>query len=286
MTDPFEEQLRSTFRQVAQQTTTSHDLGMPPPSPRPSRSRRLVATGALTLMALVGVGVLVANRDDSPQTVRAAAGDETPTSTTRPSIGAALASMCDNTSGVTLPPRLGELQSMMGKLCAGGGLAAANPLAACGVDAGALRDMLAPVLADLGPQLYQLKALFAEFEPRIRAITDDPATKAKIDAALPLLRSRVEALSDPANRPDFSDPAVRQKLIDDLKAGLAPLTSDPALKATVDALSNDLRTRLEALGATPEAQALKEKLEAYANDPALKDQADALAKKLAACFPR
>ena len=29
MNDPFEDQLRSTFRQVAQQTTTSHDLGLP-----------------------------------------------------------------------------------------------------------------------------------------------------------------------------------------------------------------------------------------------------------------
>ncbi|MEO8694791.1 MAG: hypothetical protein ABI658_14795 [Acidimicrobiales bacterium] len=288
MTDPFEEQLRSTFRQVAQQTTTTHDLGLPGPLPRPARSRRLVATGALALMALIGVGVLVATRDDAPQTVQAAAGDETPTSssTTRPSIGAALAGMCDSTAGVTLPPRLSELQSMMGRLCAGGGLAAANPFAACGIDAGALRDMLGPVLGDLGPQLDQLKALFAEFEPRIRAITDDPATKAKIESALPLLRQRVEALSDPANRPDLSDPTARQKLLDELKAGMAPLTNDPALKAKVDALANDLRTRLETLAATPEAQALQEKLKAYGTDPALKDQADALAKKLAACFPR
>ena len=34
MNEPFEEQLRSTFRQVAQQTTTTHDVGLPPPSPR------------------------------------------------------------------------------------------------------------------------------------------------------------------------------------------------------------------------------------------------------------
>jgi hypothetical protein len=286
MTDPFEEQLRSTFRQVAQQTTTTHDLGLPAPAPRPARSRRLLATGALALMELIGVGVLVASRDDAPQTVQAAAGDETPTSTSRPSIGAALAGMCDNASGVTLPPRLSELQSMMGKLCAGGGLAAANPFAACGIDGSALRDMFAPLLSDLGPQLDQLKALYAEFEPRIRAITDDPATKAKIEAALPLLRQRVEVWSDPANRPDLSDPAVRQKLLDDLKAGMAPITSDPVLKAKIDALANDLRTRLEALAATPEVQALQEKLKAYATDPALKEQADSLAKKLADCFPK
>lgn len=290
MSDPFEEQLRSTMRQVAQQTTTTHDVGLPPPSPRPTRSRRLIATGALTLMALVGVGLLVASRDNDPQTVRAAAGDETPTPTTLPSLGAALASMCDNPSSVTLPPRLGDaqsaIQSMVGKLCAGGGLAAANPLAGCGIDAGALRDLFAPLMTDLGPQLDHLEALVAEFEPRIRAITDDPATKAKIEAALPLLRARVESLADPANRPDLDDPAVRQKLLDELKAGFAPLVSDPATKAKVDALANDLRSRLEALAATPEVQALQERLEGYANDPALKAQADALAQKLAACFPR
>jgi hypothetical protein len=222
--------------------------------------------------------------------VRAAAGDETPTPTTLPSIGAALASMCENPSSVTLPPRLGDasgaLQSMIGKLCAGGGLAAANPLAGCGIDAGALGDLFAPVMADLGPQLDQLKALVAEFEPRIRAITDDPATKAKIEAALPLLRARVEALADPANRPDLSDPAVRQKLLDELKAGFAPLADDAELKAKVDALANELRSRLEGLAATPEVQALQEKLKGYANDPSLKAQADALAQKLAACFPR
>src|SRR5687767_11067024 len=124
MNDPFEEQLRSTMRQVAQQTTTSHDLGMPAPSPRPSRSRRLVATAALTLMALVGVGVLVATRDDGPHTVTAAADDEdTATSTTRPTIGAVLANMC----GATRPPS--AMQEMIDKVCAGGSIAAANPFA-------------------------------------------------------------------------------------------------------------------------------------------------------------
>ena len=281
MNDPFEEQLRSTMRQVAQQTTTSHDLGMPAPSPRPSRSRRLVATAALTLMALVGVGVLVATRDDGPHTVTAAADDEdTATSTTRPSIGAALANMC----GATRPPS--AMQEMIDKVCAGGSIAAANPFAACGIDTGALRDLFAPVMADLGPTLEQLKALIAEFEPRIRAITDDPATKAKVEAVLPLLHQRLEGLADPATRPDFSDPAVRQKLLDDLKSTLEPLSSDATLKAKVEALADELRPRLEALAATPEAQALKEKLEGYANDPALKTQAEALLEKLAACFPR
>ena len=73
MTDPFEDQLRSTFRQVAQQTTTSHDLGVPgpAPAPRPSRSRRLIATSALSVLALVGGGVFLATRDNGgPQTVQ------------------------------------------------------------------------------------------------------------------------------------------------------------------------------------------------------------------------
>ena len=281
MNDPFEEQLRSTMRQVAQQTTTSHDLGMPAPSPRPSHSRRLVATAALTLMALVGVGVLVATRDDGPHTVTAAADEETATSTTRPSIGAALANVCANSSGATAAPS--AMQAMMDKLCAGGGLAAVNPLAACGIEAGAFGDLLAPVLADLGPLLTQLKAVFTEFEPRIRAITDDPATKAKIEAVLPQLRSRFEGLADPANRPDLSDPAVRQKLLDDLKATLEPLSSDAALKAKVEALANELRPRLEALAESPDAEAFKSKIEALGSTPALREQVDALVEKLAAC---
>jgi hypothetical protein len=290
MNDPFEEQLRSTMRQVAQQTTTSHDLGMPAPSPRPSRSRRLVVTAALTLMALVGVGLLVVSRDDGPDTVSASAGDDTATATTRPSIGAALANVCANSSSVTAAPGRGDgpaaLQAIIKEVCAGGSIAAANPFAACAADAGALRDLFAPVIADLGPTLEQLEALVAEFEPRVRAITDDPATKAKIEAVLPLLHQRLEALADSTNGPDFSDPAVRQKLLDDLKATLEPLSSDAALKAKVEALADDLGPRLEALAATPEAQALKEKLEGYAADPALKDQAEALLEKFAACFPR
>ena len=289
MNDPFEEQLRSTMRQVAQQTTTSHDLGLPAPSPRPSRPRRLVVTGALALMALVGVGLLVATRDDGPNTVSAAAGDDSATPTTLPSIGAALANICSNSSSITLPPGRGDAaaaQAIIGKLCAGGSLAATNPFAGCGIDSGALRDLFAPVMADLAPLLEQVKAVFAEFEPRIRAITDDPATKAKIEAVLPDLRKQLEGLADPANRPDFSDPAARQKLIDQLKATLEPLSSDAALKAKVEPLANDLYERLEALADTPEGQALQEKLKGYATDPALKDQAQALLEKLAACFPR
>ena len=287
MNDPFEDQLRSTFRQVAQQTTTSHDLGLPTPVPRPSRSRRLLATGALSLLALVGGGVFLATRDDGgTQTVRAAAGDSTAApETTLPSIGSALANVCSNASSVTLPPRLGEaqsaIQSMIGKLCANGGLAAANPLAACGIDTGSIRDLLVPLMSAIGPQLDQLKAVIAEFEPRVRAITDDPATKAKLEAAGALLRQRLEALADPANRPDLSDPAVRQKLLDDLKADLAPLVTDTALRAKVDALANDLRTRLEALAATPDGQVLQDKLKAFGTSP----QLQALADQLAGCLP-
>ena len=281
MKDPFEEQLRSTFRQVAQQTTTTHDLGMPPPSPRPSRSRRLIATGALSLLALVGVGALVVTRDDGAQTVRAASGDSaTAPETTVPSIGAALANACSGTR----PP--GALQELIDKVCAGGGLSAVNPLAACGIEAGALRDLLAPVMTDLGPVLDQLKAVMTEFEPRIRALTDDPATKAKIEAALPLLRERFERLADPANRPDLSDPAARQKLLDDLKAGFAPLTNDTELKAKFDAIANDLRARLEALAETPDIQAFTAKIEALGSNSALREQAEALFEKLEACKPR
>src|SRR5689334_24306972 len=110
MSDPFEDPLRSTFRQVAQQTTTSHDLGVPAPAPRPSRSRRLVATSALSVLALVGGGVFLATRDDGgAQTVQAAAGDATSApETTMPSITSALANICSNASGVTLPPKLAD----------------------------------------------------------------------------------------------------------------------------------------------------------------------------------
>jgi hypothetical protein len=285
MNDPFEEQLRSTFRQVAQQTTTTHDLGVPGPSPRPSRSRRLIVTGALSVLALVGVGALVVTRDDGTQTVRAAAGDSaTAPETTVPSIGAALANACANSSGATSTPP--AMQAMMDKLCSGGGLASLNPLAACGIEAGAFGDLLAPVMADLGPLLAQLKAVFADFEPRIKAITDDPATKAKIEAALPQLRSRLEGLADPTNRPDLSDPAARQKLLDDLKAGVAPLSTDAELKAKFEAIANDLRTRLEGLADTPEAQAAKEKLETLGSNPDLRAKAEALAEKLKGCKPR
>jgi hypothetical protein len=288
MSDPFEDQLRSTFRQVAQQTTTSHDLGAPAPAPRPSRSRRLMATSALSVLALVGGGAFLATRDNGgPQTVQAAAGDATSgPETTAPSMASALANMCSSASGVTLPPKLADgqaaLQGIIGKVCAGGSLMSANPFAACGIDAGSLRDMLAPVMSDLGPQLAALKAMVAEFEPRIHAITDDPATKAKLDAAEATLRQRLESLSDPANRPDLSDPAVRQQLFDEVKADLAPLSSDPALKAKVDALATDLKARLEAFAASPDGQALKNNLQ----NGALKDQATALAEKLKACLPK
>ena len=291
MNDPFEDQLRSTFRQVAQQTTTTHDLGMPAPPPRPSRSRRLIATGALSVLALGGGGVFLATRGDGgTQTVQAAAGDTTSApETTMPSIGSALANVCSNASSVTLPPRLGDaqsaIQSMLGKVCSGGGLAALNPLASCGVDAGSLRDLLTPLVTDLGPQLDQLKAIVTEFEPRIRAITDDPATKAKLDAVGTVLRDRLEGLADPATRPDFTDPAVRQKLLDDLKADLAPLTTDAAVRAKVDSLANDLRARLEAFAASSDGQALQDKIKGFATDPALQAQAKALADKIAACLP-
>jgi hypothetical protein len=277
MNDPLEDQLRSTFRQVAQQTTTSHDLGVPPPAPRPSHSRRLMATAALSVLALVGGGAFLATRDDGgPQTV-VAAGDDTATDPeTTPSLGAALANMCT----ATRPPS--AMQEMIDKVCAGGNLASANPLAACGIDLSSIRDLLAPVMTDVGPQLEQLKALFAEFEPRIRAITDDPATKAKLEAAGDLLRERLEGLADPATRPDLSDPAARQKLFDDLKGDLEPLASDTALRDKVEALANELYERLEALANTPEVQALREKVEGLSQS----DQAKDLAEKLKACFPK
>ena len=286
MSDPFEDQLRSTFRQVAQQTTTSHDLGVPAPAPRPSRSRRLVATSALSVLALVGGGAFLATRDDNaPQTVQAAAGDATSgPETTMPSMAAALANMCANAPDISLPPKLADgqaaLQGMLGKVCAGGSLMSANPFAACGVDASSLRDLLAPLMSDLGPQLEQLKAIFADFEPRIRAITDDPAMKTKLDAAKAALQSRLEGLSDPAT---LSDPAVRQKLYDDLESDLAPLTSDPALKAKVEALADDLKARLDAFAASPDGQALKDK---FGDGSALKAQAEALAEKLKGCLPK
>ena len=138
----------------------------------------------------------------------------------------------------------------------GGSLAALNPLANCGIDVGTFRDLFAPVMADLAPQLDQLKAIVAEFEPRIRAITDDPATKAKIEAALPQFRARLEGLADPTTSvPDIErSGSAQQKLVDELKADLEPLTSDAALRAKFDAVGNDLRARLEALAATPDAK--------------------------------
>ena len=175
-----------------------------------------------------------------------------------------------------------KFQGFIEKVCVSGSLASANPLAACGIDLSSIRDLLAPVMTDLGPQLDQLKALFAEFEPRIRAITDDPATKAKLEAAGDLLRERLEGLADPATRSDLSDPAARQKLFDDLKADLEPLASDTALRDKVEALANELYERLEALADTPEVQALREKVEGLSQS----DQAKDLAEKLKACFPK
>ena len=279
MNDPLEDQLRSTFRQVAQQTTTSHDLGVPPPAPRPSHSRRLVATAALSVLALVGGGAFLATRDDNGAHTVVAAGDDTtaPEAETKtPSLGAALANMCT----ATRPPS--AMQQAIDKVCSGGGLAAANPFAACGVDLNSFRDLFGPVMRDLAPQLEQLKALFAEFEPRIRAITDDPATKAKLEAAGERLRERLEGLGDPSTRPDLSDPAARQKLFDDLKADLEPLASDTALRAKVEALANDLYERLEALANTTDGQALREKIESLSQS----DQAKALTDKLKACLPK
>jgi predicted component of type VI protein secretion system len=178
------------------------------------------------------------------------------------------------------------MQELMDKVCAGGGLAAVNPLAACGIEAGAIGDLLGPLMADLEPMLAQLKAVFAEFEPRIRAITDDPATKAKIEAALPQLRARLEGLADPTNRPDLSDPAVRQRLLDDLEAAFAPLADDAELKAKFEAIGNDLRARLEGLADTPDAQALKSKIEVFGSDTAFRAQAEALFERLEDCKPR
>jgi hypothetical protein len=289
MNDPLEDRLRTTLRQAAQQTTTTHDIGLPPPSARPARSRRLAVTAALTALALVGVGALVASRDDGPQTVQAAAGDEadTPGTTVGPA-NPMMALFCSNAPQMTLPPRLAdkqaEIQSAIGDFCANGGAngLAGTAYAACAIDPGSIRDLLGPLLADLGPQIEQLKAIAEEFEPRIRAITDDPATKARIEAQLAPLRERLEGLADPANRPDLSDPAARQKLFDELKADLEPLANDTELRPKFDAIADDLRERLEELAATPEVQALKDRLQGFAQS----GEAKALADKLADCVPR
>ena len=289
MNDPLEDQLRSTLRQAAQQTTTTHDIGLPPPSPspRPSRSRRIVVTAALTALALVGVGALVAARDDGPQTVQAAAGDEADASgatspeTTMPSLRDAMNFLCANAERLAPPSAANEPSTSPDHLCEGiaGSNLAGTAYAACAVS---LRDLFGPLFDDLGPQLDQLEAIFEEFEPRIRAITDDPATKAKIEAQLAPLRERLEGLADPANRPDLRDPATRQQLFDDLKADLEPLASDAELRAKVDAIANDLKARLETLANSPEVQALGEKLKELAES----DQAKALGDKLAECLPR
>jgi hypothetical protein len=288
MNDPIEERLRATLRQAAQQTTTSHDIGMPPPVPRPGRSRRILVTAALTSLALVGVGALVASRDDDPDTVQAAAGDQTDAPDTSSSGRPSMSALCANAPKLTLPPRLAdkqdELESAIGDWCANGGAGglAGTAFAACGVELGSLRDLFAPLVDELGPQIDQLKAIFEEFEPRFRAITDDPATKAKIEAGLAPLRERLESLADPANRPDLSDPAARQQLFDQLQADLEPLTSDGALRAQIDPLVEELGTRLESLAASPEVQALKDKLHGLLQSA----EAKALGEKLAACFPR
>jgi hypothetical protein len=288
MNDPLEDQLRSTLRQAAQQTTTTHDIGLPSPSPRPSRSRRLVVTAALTAFALVGVGALVAARDDDPQTVQAAAGDTadgsgaTPPATTMPSLRDAMNFLCANAKRFAPPPAANEpSKPSPGDLC--DGIAGSNLTgSAYGACAASLRDLFGPLFESLAPQLDQLKAIYAEFEPRIRAITDDPATKAKIEAQLAPLRERLEALADPANRPDLSDPATRQQLFDELKADLEPLASDAELRAKVEAIASDLKVRLESLANSPEVQALGDKLKELAQS----DQVKALGDKLAECLPR
>ena len=287
MNDPLEDQLRSTLRQAAQQTTTTHDIGLPAPSPQPSRSRRLVVTAALTALALVGVGALVATRDD-PQTVQAAAGDDANAAdadapdTTAPSLRDAMNFLCANAKRFAPPSAANEpSQPSAADLCNGvaGSSLTGTPFAAC---AGPLRDLFGPLFQDLAPQLDQLKAIFAEFEPRIRAITDDPATKAKIEAQLTPLRERFESYADPANRPDLSDPATRQQLFDEMKADLEPLANDTELRGKVEAIANDLKIRLEALATSPEVQALGDKLKQYAQS----DEAKALGDKLEECLPR
>lgn len=283
MNDPLEEQLRSTLRQAAQQTTTTHDIGLPPPSPRPSRSRRLVVTAALTALALVGVGALVASRDDEPQTVQAAAGDEADapqTTASTPSLRDALNFACANAKRFGASANGGGQTAPGSDFCAAvtsGGLTGT-----AGACAGTLRDLFGPMLDALAPQIDQLKAIAQEFEPRIRAITDDPETKAKIEAQLAPLRERLEGLADPANRPDLSDPATRQQLFDEVKADLEPLTNDAALRAKIDPIVADLKTRLEALADSPELKALGDKLKALAES----DQAKSLADKLQECMPR
>jgi hypothetical protein len=285
MNDPIEDRLRATFRQAAQQTTTSHDIGLPPPAPRPARGRRLAITAALTALALVGVGALVATRDGGPQTVQAASGDDANApDTTLPNPRNVLGMLCANVPSDSLgggSDRQDQIRAAIADVCAKGGALDALWSNEC-FDMGAVRDLLAPILSDLGPQLEQLKAIAEEFEPRFRAVADDPATKAKIEAGLAPLRERLEGLTDPANRPDLSDPAARQQLLDELKSGLAPLTNDAELKAKFEPIIDDLRQRLEALGASPEVQALKDKVE----DLAQSDRAKSLAEKMAGCFPR
>jgi hypothetical protein len=289
MSDPFEDRLRATFRHAAQQTTTSHDFGLPPAPPPPRRSRRLVVTAALTLLALVGVGALVAARDDGPQTVQAAAGDEADArGTTVPTARGMLAMLCSNASSVTLPPRLSDkqadLQSALGDLCAAGGEASAlaSAYAGCADDLSSIRDLFGPLVDELRPQLDQLKAIFQEFEPRFRAIADDPATKARIEAGLAPLRQRLESLADPANRPDLSDPEARRLLFEQLQSDLAPLKNDTELTAKIGPIADDLEQRLESLAASPEVQALKDKVRGLFES----DETKSLVEKLVGCLPR
>jgi hypothetical protein len=282
MNDPLAEQLRSTLRQAAQQTTTTHDIGLPPSSPRPSRSRRLVVTAALTAFALVGVGALVAARDDEPSTVQAAAGDEANApETTMPSIRDALTFACANVKRFSASADANErMQKSPANFCSE--LASGSLTGTAGACATSLRNLFGPLLEGLAPQIDQLKAIIQEFEPRIRAITDDPATKAKIEAQLAPVRERLESLADPANRPDLSDPTTRQQLFDELKADLAPLTDDAALRAKVDPIITDLKARLEDLANSPEVKAFGDKLKELAQS----DQAKSLADKLQECLPR
>jgi hypothetical protein len=204
--------------------------------------------------------------------------------TTLPNPRNVLGMLCASVPSVSLPgggDRYDQIGAAIADMCTKGGAFDAVWSNEC-FDLGAVRDLLAPILSDLGPQLEQLKAIAEEFEPRFRAVAEDPATKAKIEAGLAPLRERLEGLTDPANRPDLSDPAARQQLLDELKSGLAPLTNDAELKAKFEPILDDLRQRLEALGASPEVQALKDKVD----DLAQSDQAKSLAEKLASCFPR